>query len=359
MRFNFNLKQSKLYDFLKFPKCLFQEEHFMQVSALNNYKEVVNDSYFEMLTKFKEILAPYSKEIEIFYPKQFIDFDFIDLIMNAYPSRKDYGLKQYLESLLLYEEGELKEGLINSLIDHEELEQSKANFNYDSNEELVEFINLFSIEPNLKWNLILILQDPVKYVKKYVNLMNKIIPLFEKEYASYESKVLEYGFYVIDYINKFGYEGIEQLSNSLLNKSINLEHFETILISAFFPYSIIVYDNSNLKQIVWGISVENALKKIKEINENKLIERTQVFKLLGDKTKYEVLKYISQGITSTKEIASLTKVSSATISYHLNSFLTAKIIKLDNINKKFSYVIDYEVLDLILNDLKNDLKFPK
>ena len=49
-----------------------------------------------------------------------------------------------------------------------------------------------------------------------------------------------------------------------------------------------------------GLENGRSLQKMKEINENKTIERVQIFKNLGDKTRYEVLKLIAEGETSTK-----------------------------------------------------------
>lgn len=105
--------------------------------------------------------------------------------------------------------------------------------------------------------------------------------------------------------------------------------------------------------------MEEAFKKMKQINENKTKEIVQIFKNLGDRTRYEVLKLIAQGETSTKDIANALGVSSATISYHINNFLTSKVIKLDKGNSGFKYVIDYELLKNIIKGFKEDLKFPE
>lgn len=105
--------------------------------------------------------------------------------------------------------------------------------------------------------------------------------------------------------------------------------------------------------------MEEAFRKMKEINENKIVERVQIFKNLGDKTRYEVLKLIAEGETSVKNIANQLGVSSATISYHINNFLTSKIIKFDKGKNKLNYVIDYELLEEVIKGLKDDLRFPE
>lgn len=52
-------------------------------------------------------------------------------------------------------------------------------------------------------------------------------------------------------------------------------------------------------------------------------------------------------------------VSSATISYHINNFLTSKVLKLDRSNDKFGYVVDYELLEDVIEEFKKDMNFPK
>jgi hypothetical protein len=49
-------------------------------------------------------------------------------------------------------------------------------------------------------------------------------------------------------------------------------------------------------------------------------------------------------------------VSSATISYHINNLLQSKIIKIDRTENRYSYLIDHELLEEIINGLKEDLK---
>ncbi len=106
--------------------------------------------------------------------------------------------------------------------------------------------------------------------------------------------------------------------------------------------------------------MEDSFKKLYEIREDKLSERVKIFKALGDKTRYETLKLLANGVTSIKEIAKSLNVSSATISYHINEFLTSGIItlKFEN-NKKAGYKIDYSKLTEVMNELKVDLNFTK
>lgn len=80
-----------------------------------------------------------------------------------------------------------------------------------------------------------------------------------------------------------------------------------------------------------------------------------MFKTLGDETRYDVLRLIASGVTQTKSIASALNVSSATVTYHVNAFLTAGIIQTPK-SKKARYVVNYERLNAYWDKFLEDLK---
>jgi DNA-binding transcriptional ArsR family regulator len=196
-------------------------------------------------------------------------------------------------------------------------------------------------------------------MKKYVDLMFKLVPIFEELYFSYENEVKTYGQNLADSLNKKGAEGLDDISYSILNIDILGGAEINIIISVMFSYAISIVTIAGGTYVAWGLKMEEAFRAMKEINENKTNERVQIFKNLGDKTRYEVLKLIASGETSTKEIAKTLGVSSATISYHINNFLTSKVIKLDRTNNKYRYAVDYELLEKTIKAFKEDLRFPE
>lgn len=358
MKFLFQLNESKITDFLRFPKFLYQKEDFLESSSLNNYKEAIDESYLDELDHYKALLLPFSKEIEIFYSKNFHEFDFVDFFTRNIPLANFTNSSEYLAYISKLDAITIKNYIVEAL--NEDSEEGGRLLNTEpTNEEITSFLESFNLEAVAKWNLLLIIQEPLRYLKRYMELMIKLLPIFEEIYVKFEHEVKEYGEKTAKYLTLHGERGLEDLTNSLINKSYLINEESRLIISALFAYTIVVTDGHDNNLIYWGLRVESVLKKIKAINVDKLNERVQAFKYLGDKTKYEVLKHISRGITSTKEIARLTNVSSATISYHINSFLTSKIIKLDNSNRKFSYIINYELLEEIINDFKDDLNFNK
>lgn len=363
MKFKFYPIESKIYDFLQFPSLVFKKER-LERSLSENDKEIPLDSYINLINKAEEKLKPYIKDIELFYSKQFANsYDFIDLITDIHTNFGYKDEKEYLNMLLSLDEKQIITSIAYSIM------ASNEN-NRDFSEEIMkkaeainknEFLSIIKelpVEPATKWNLFLIIEEALKYMKMYVNLMYNLLPIFKEIYSSYEEEVKNYGQYLVDFLNKNGPEGLKEISYSILDTDIVNEEENIVLISAIEQYAVLISGTGKNNYIVWGVKTEEYFKKLKEVNENKVNERVQIFKNLGDKTRYEVLKLLSMEITSTKEIANTLGVSSATISYHLNNLLQAKIIKPGIANDKYNYIINYSFIEKIIDDFKEDIGIP-
>ncbi len=367
MKFKFFSAESRIYDFLEFPRLIYGKEDFEDCQKNQIGDELIDDSYLDFIAIVEDKLKPYSNDIEMFYMKHFSNkYDFIFLISKVYSIFSYKNENDYLNMLLTLSEQDIKRSIIYSMIvvEHEHddnlLEAMKSADRISSdNNEIVSFIKDLPIASGFKWNLFLIVEDPLQYMKLYFKLMTKLLPVFNEIYAPFEDEVKSYGNYLVDYLNNNGQQILEEMTYSILDYKVLENEITNILISSMFPYAISIYSTNKIKFIAWGLKIEEAFKRMKEINENKTIERVQIFKILGDKTRYEVLKLLASGITSTKVIANTLGVSSATISYHLNAFATSKIIKLRKKGNKLGYAVDYTLLEEIINDFKSDLYFPE
>lgn len=355
MKFLFNQEASKLYDFLKFPKLLYKEIY----DELIQIDDYIDKEYEGLFVSYSDRLSPYAKDITLFYTKNIFDADFIEQIVTKDKLLTYTNPQVFLDYLLDLSNNEIKQMFVKSLLKHE---KDKPNINevisdiLSSNEKIMALINDLPIDSAVKWNLYMIMQEPAKYLNVYVKLLREVYPLFLDYYHHFETKIITYGKFLENFLNEKGSIGLEEITHSLLNKSLVLDDHNDLLISCIFPYSISFFDLPDGPIIVWGLHVEEASKKLKENYDNRLNNRIQVFKNLGDKTRYEVLKLISKGITATKDIANELNVSSATISYHLNALLTAKLIKISTSNRKFSYEVDIDVINEVFKELITDLQ---
>ena len=367
MKFKFYPTESRIYDFLEFPALVFAKKHFEESKEEDDLKVPCFADYMNFLNRTEKILELYLKDIEFFYTKNFLgDYDFIGMIskVNRFIGYKNE--KQYLDMLLGLSEREINKSIAYSIISvnenslgYSEAIMNKADALSENKGELLAIIKDLPVEAASKWNLFLIIEEPQKYMKMYVELMYNILPVFTDVYNTFDGEINRYGQYLADYLNKNGAKGLEEITYSILDSKIINNEENRIFISSIHQFAISISDVGKYNFIAWGLRVEEAFKRIKEENENKVNERVKIFKNLGDKTRYDVLRLIASGVTSIKEIAQATGVSSATISYHVNNLLQAKIIKLDRTENRFGYVVDYKLLDELTDGLKEDLKNQK
>lgn len=364
MNFKFHSKESKIYDFIHFPGLVFSKERLQKSQSSDDRKEFNMEGYVNLINNVEAKLKPYIKEIELFYSEQFLNnYDFIGLILDTYTIFGLNNEEEYLRMLSKLDEKGILSSIAYSILAGND---DNKNFSEDimkqaemlEKKELISIIKEIPADSATKWNLFLIVEEPIKYMKMYVELMKQLLPIFEGIYSSYENEVNNYGSYLEGFLNKNGCDGLKEISYSILDVDIIKEENNNLLISAIEQYAILIPGASKINYIVWGLKTEEYFKRMKEINENKVNERVQIFKNLGDKTRYEVLKLLTVGETSTKEIAKLLGVSSATISYHLSNLMQAKIIKPGIANDKYNYIVDYAFLEEIIKDFKEDMIFP-
>ncbi|MCU0104758.1 winged helix-turn-helix domain-containing protein [Acholeplasma vituli] len=341
MKTTFYLEESRLLDLLRFPKILLSKEP----------DELYDDAYIQFLSDVSKQLEPNKEEISFFYlADDYTSHDFNQILYATF-SVVEGEEDLYFKNILKLDKESLKSRIYDTLLRiSEETKESMPN--------PVTLIESLDIELKHKWHLMLILENPVKYIQQYAKLIETIEPIFDVFYNPLKEEVRKLGVSISNTLNTEGIQAIERLSYNRIKASIfNLSDMR-LLVSGIYPYSVMINPRPDYINLIWGLSIEYAFQKMLLANENKLQERVSVFKNMGDKTRYEVIRCIASGLTSIKEIATKVGVSSATISYHLNELINAKIVTLENQNKKYSYIIDYAYLTQLIEDFKIDLGFP-
>lgn len=361
VKYTFHCEESRIYDFLRFPQFIFYDQINEDSGDKNNYADLVDEDYSNFCGIVQAKLAQYKKEIEQFYMNKF----YFPMCFFRFVPFLDYNSEEdYLNKLLQLDDYEITKCIAYDLI---KVQSNKpySDENVDLAEEmskdksrLIQLIKDSPIDSGEKWYLYCIMEEPKKSLDQFVGLMLKLLPMFKEIYSDYADRVKVYGEYLINKFSEKGKNALKEMTCNLLDTNkINASHIK-IIISAFFAHDLELAMNNNAPYIRWGLKMEQTFEKIKEINEDKLNQRVLVFKNLGDKTRYEVLKLISQGQISQKEIADILGVSGATISYHINNLVTSKIIKLDVDNNKYGYLVNYELLEDCFKSLKEDILFP-
>jgi DNA-binding transcriptional ArsR family regulator len=355
MKFEFDKKVSKLLDFLVFPRIYFfiDEVEDSNDEALG---KVIKEEHRDFQEKMKETLKPHYSEINKYYQKDiYSHYDFANILISAYPVYDYTSIESYYDDIRKENPDTFKSKIIRSLVTlDDEVDEEKISFNIDNP---TEYINELKVDSANKWNLFMMIQNPRTHFENFVELLAKLEPYFNDYYKKMESKIEEVGNDLSERLSENTEEVFKKLTFDSIKYDFNNWDSCSFYVSAVFPYTLRFVDSDNCR-IVWGYEMEYGFAKIHEIYEDRTNQRVKIFKSLGDKTRYETLKLLAKGESSIKNIADALDVSSATISYHINEFLTSGIVYLNrDSNKKFDYRVDYDKLNEVINFLKEDLNF--
>jgi DNA-binding transcriptional ArsR family regulator len=367
MKFKFYEKESKLYDLLQLPRIVFlfhNEESYGKEENIFPIEKLENEQYVEHARKAYKKLLPLKEEIHVFYANEFLSsYDLFVLLTHMYTIFGYGTIDEYIDSILKHPEDKIKHDLIYALLsmdsddsDKEELKQ-KAEQLMNKQGDLMQFVKDLPTESSYKWNVLMFLDNPVKMIKQFYTLMKQLEPIFEGLYQEKKEEVFACKRYLEELFSKNTVENFKKITHFMVSEDL-MEEENHMLISFVFAYSFVDRSNDYGTFFVWGLEMEEGFDFVSKRYGNQIEKRTKVFKILGDKTRYEVLKLLASGITSTKEIAKQLGVTSATISYHINSFVTNNVVKLSKSSKR-KYDVDFDVLDDIWTNFMNDLKGEK
>ncbi|MFW5889134.1 MAG: ArsR/SmtB family transcription factor [Bacillota bacterium] len=364
MKFKFDENSSRIYDFILFPRAYFIKD-LMEKEDNGVELELMKEEYLIFANEIKHDLEPYKNEILKYYSKDlYSDFEFVDFITKAYPVEGYKDEQEYLKTLSDIPEEEFNKKIIHTILTYNNDEDEENSKNDDDNQiydtsDSIELINDLNIESNYKWNLLMMIQNPKKYFNEYREFLNQLTILFNKVYNKHKDNVKKVGNYLVDKLKDNPNESFKELTYNSIDYDFTEEEPCIIFVSAIFPYTLRLIQAKDKAKFIWGMYMEESFRTMNKFYEDRLVQRVKIFKALGDKTRYETIKLIASGISSIKEIAKELDVSSATISYHINEFLTSGIVSLNKKNRKSGYKIDYERLKEVIEALKEDLVFPK
>ena len=368
MLFTFNQKATYLYDLCMFPKLLYVNPD--EIYKLNDVlgDEIMetfidHEAHINFIKAAKEDLEPYKDPLLGFYSEEGIgNYDFPTLLFRSYSFLESKDYRKYLRIIMQDDEETIKQNLIFAMLtvegenDEVSLTKAKIEAEYLVNhrDELLNLIRKTPTTENHRWILMLLIENPKDYLEVYLNLLETIEPLFKKYYNAHLDKITNFTKDTMAPLEKQGAEAFDQLTYGIVPSDV-LEPENTIITSFVNPYRFSIMTFAEDRVVMWGLDMKYGFQKIAEFEQDSRKNRAKVFKTLSDETRYEVLRLIASGTTSTKAIATEIGVSSATVTYHINAFLTAKVIKAER-SKDARYVIDYERLDHLWNDFMNDLK---
>lgn len=341
MSYVFDPVESRIVDFLLFPLGVnFSKERQQEIES-NEKMEYVPAHLEGEWEAIERSLKPFEKRIHKFY---FDTYSIPELILKKWSPFSFGSAQAYLQSLLGLEESAIVSCMWDKLNEDAGLPNRSSvepPFSLGT-EEWSRLFEALPIADEEKWRLLNLFQSPKTSLREWTALLQDVEPVFSAYYETKQGAVESLGRRIALELNLSNGEAFGRLTKGLIHSAETLP--KRILVSVMEPISIQVAQTWAVPHVKWGLDVEDVLNHVSEQKESELRERVQIFKNLGDSTRYEVLKMIAAGVETAKQIASKLQVSQPTISYHINNLLFAKIIYLDRVGGRYVYKIDEDLL---------------
>ncbi|MCD4712651.1 MAG: ArsR family transcriptional regulator [Clostridiales bacterium] len=352
MRYEFFPVESRIVDLLFFPESIFFDKKYRKELESSPYMEYVPEEAMKEYEAYVEALKPYEADIQKFY---FEDQSLPSLLSKSYAPFGYESAGDYLEFITSRSEEELLNCFLaklkSLLIGVRDTHENGDAMGMDSHIELLEQIPLSDEE---RWKISKLLRHPKETTQEWIRLIKIIEPIFDAFYRVRESEVVKMGEKIIKQLTLTDGEAIFEMSNQMLSKELLPNG--NILISVINNYILEFNLRSNVQYIRWGLDVEALMEKIRNAKESELKERVLLFKNLGDKTRYEVVRMIAQGVETAKEISEILGVSQATISYHIGNLTSSKLILLDKREGRYNYKVNFDYLESAYQKMLKDFK---
>ncbi|MDF2944076.1 MAG: transcriptional regulator, ArsR family [Herbinix sp.] len=220
--------------------------------------------------------------------------------------------------------------------------------------DLIAFIEASPYEKEAKWEAIKIYNNQEIYYKEALSILTEVMELINRKYSQ-EISEIEQEFY--EYWKE--YQKADDVINTI-NEKINVswsysEKGSIVVPLIFFPFSVTISidEVESRSSDVIRISVMLDNRFILVGNKLKKEDVVNIGKLLCDKSKVDILEYVSKKPGYGKEIAKELNLSTATISYHVNALLKIGFLKAEVNANKVYYSMDKERISSYLENVRD------
>lgn len=344
----FKQEQMEFVNQLLYPILILKKDRDEErpSSPLEEQLEVIVEEMRQMSVP----LEPYKDNILYFYKDDALRMFFVN-VKNVLPY---YSFEEYAKVLHSMDEEKIKKQLMTAIVKQDEEEASvedKVTELLGNQFAFLDFLKNLPIDDTVRWNYFTIMSQPKKFVEDFISLHQTLKPIFEKVYAEYlpileksyqefETTIQEHPTILAEAFS--GTKVIEEIDWA----SDEIAVIPTLLLSDFF------FQDSEI--LILGAKSLEVIQHVIQTRLDKQQERINVFKNLGDKTRYQIFCEIAKGTKSVKGIAEQLGITSATVSYHINELVLSNLVVHGWNKKDCTKPIHTELITEVLNGLMED-----
>lgn len=313
-------------------------------ALLSSFMFIVNHGYFEEQLeerwnlKFEKEIRELAKEVQdnpIFYQARYmLDMNLAsrNIFIDPYLMGESRDLDDYSNHLL----GEDCDQLRKAIFEKMKWKLPDVQENKGYLKEGLDQIEQMEIEDGTKWYLLSLIKDPKSYIKTFLALVEEYLPIYKEIKAKYWQEYLNF----IDWIDPIISEGGIDFLDKYLG-FLNLREFEEIELN----YSI--FDLLSSQELGDGkVRIFLGLIFRKYINneksKNDVDKYLNIYKLLSDRTRFEIIRILMEEESYGQEIAERLAITTATVSYHMEYLFAASLIFMKRKSRRIYYSINKE-----------------
>lgn len=221
------------------------------------------------------------------------------------------------------------------------------NYDGDQSISIMDILNQSGLDPNEKWYLLWLLSNPETVMRQINLILDTFVPIIKKHEKPFLNKVNEV---IVEWQTLIDEGSIE----TFLDVHLGLKRLVDVK-----EYSVSILGNDTI------IFVENkafiGFQFTMEYFNSKVMNPDTVItamKLMGDSSKYKILKELLSGKKYGRELAQNLGLTAATISYHIQELLNEGLVgaSSNDQNNRIYYDIRKSKISEIINYVKTDLE---
>ena len=344
----FKQEQMEFVNQLLYPILILKKDRDEErpSSPLEEQLEVIVEEMRQMSVP----LESYKDNILYFYKDDALRMFFV----NVKNVLRYHSFEEYAKVLHSMDEEKIKKQLMTAIVKQDEEEASvedKVVELLGNQFAFLDFLKNLPIDDTVRWNYFTIMSQPKKFVEDFISLHQTLKPIFEKVYAEYlpileksyeefETTIQEHPTILAEAFS--GTKVIEEIDWA----SDEIAVIPTLLLSDFF------FQDSEI--LILGAKSLEVIQHVIQTRLDKQQERINVFKNLGDKTRYQIFCEIAKGSKSVKGIAEQLGITSATVSYHINELVLSNLVVHGWNKKDCTQAIHTELITEVMNGLMED-----
>ena len=344
----FKQEQMEFVNQLLYPILILKKDRDEErpSSPLEEQLEVIVEEMRQMSVP----LEPYKDNILYFYKDDALRMFFV----NVKNVLRYYSFEEYAKVLHSMDEEKIKKQLMTAIVKQDEEEASvedKVTELLGNQFAFLDFLKNLPIDDTVRWNYFTIMSQPKRFIEDFISLHQTLKPIFEKVYAEYlpileksyqefETTIQEHPTILAEAFS--GTKVIEEIDWA----SDEIAVIPILLLSDFF------FQDSEL--LILGAKSLEVIQHVIQTRLDKQQERINVFKNLGDKTRYQIFCEIAKGTKSVKGIAEQLGITSATVSYHINELVLSNLVVHGWNKKDCTQAIHTELITEVMNGLMED-----